>query len=100
MSNPAYIRKILDISTAHVSENTSILLNEWAISCFVRPAIVYDKKDYGWLVYVPSEPGKETEPDFPEDLRSCIELARSHGCDWIMFDCDSTTIDELNVYEW
>src|SRR5690554_4711108 len=72
--NKSYVRRILDISTAHVSEPTTWYLDVWSkdASLFV-PAIIYNKGEYGWLVYVPTEPGQETEPSFPDDLRICME---------------------------
>ena len=94
-----HVRKILDISTAHVSEATSWYLEEWAING-KGLAIVYEKGEYGWLVHVPGEPSHEVEDTFPADLRACMEHARSLDCDWIMFDRDGITIDALPSYEW
>ena len=102
---PDYVRKILDISTAHVSEETAgklgDALQQWLETA---PFIAYTKSrhndEYGWWVYVPSEPGREMEPGFPADLKTCMEHARSLGCDWIMFDRDGVTIDALPDYDW
>lgn len=96
-ANPSYVRRILDISTVHISQETGQLLDHWATTEKPRPAIVFNKDHYGWLVYVPSETNHEA---LPADLHACMDLARSHDCDWIMFDCDGVDIDELPVYEW
>ena len=102
--DPPQVRKILDISTSHVSEKTAQLLEEMGIDAELvgdRPRLITHRKgDYGWLVYVPSEHSGETDPGFPSDLRACMEHARSLECDWIMFDRDGVTIDALPTYEW
>jgi hypothetical protein len=101
---PSYVRQILDISTAHVSERTARILDEIVADdalLGLRPGvIVHGKGEHGWLVYVPSEPSQESTPDFPEDLRTCMEHARALDCDWVMFDRDGVVIDALPEYEW
>jgi hypothetical protein len=38
----------------------------------------------------------------PEDLKQCTQYAQNPGvsCDWIMFDRDGPTVDELPTYDW
>jgi len=90
-----YVCKILEVSTAHISEATANL-----VQCQLASVISFEKGDYGWLVYVPSEPGREAEEGFPPDLRTCMEFARSLDCDWIMFDRDGVVIEALPDYDW
>ena len=93
---------MLDISTAHVDALTACKLDgdfSWDTQ-MNPPVIAYQKEGVGWWLYVPSEPGNETDPAFPPELRACMELARKHDCDWIMFDKDSPVIDELEAFDW
>jgi hypothetical protein len=85
------IEKLLVLSTTHLSPKTC---NEWLHSC---PWAAFEKGDYGWFVYV----AEDTEGvDVPLDLRSALHVARREGCEWVMFDCDASTIDELPTFEW
>ena len=94
---PSYVRRILDISTAHVSGRTAELIRCERLHAF---AVIFEKGDYGWLVYVPSEPGNEDHPDFPADLKAVMVFARKLDCDWIMFDRDGVILDELPAFDW
>jgi hypothetical protein len=58
---------------------------------------VWEKGEYGWFVYVVED---DVDNDVPEDLRQCMEYARSLGCFWIMFDRDGSAIDQLPTYDW
>ncbi len=96
------VRSILDISTAHVSESTGAMLNTWAeLACPPGAAIVHNKGEYGWLVYVPSEmSSREDKHLIPDDLWDVMVYAHAKGCDWIMFDRDGVTIPALKEFEW
>lgn len=85
------ITKVLEISTAHVSEDTAQWLSQEDCSL-----IVYKKGEYGWIILVPEEEDKTT----PQDLHQIFEVARNNGCDWVMLDCDAFTIENLPVYDW
>ena len=52
---------------------------------------------YGWWVNVQID-----EPERPADmpaLNATLDFARQHNCQWINFDADAGTVDELEVYE-
>lgn len=57
---------------------------------------VFQKRDYGWFVYV-IETG---QGEIPADLCACMALARRRRCMWIMFDRDAPAADELPSYDW
>jgi hypothetical protein len=87
------IERMLVLSTAHLTELTcNTLLPTWE-----GPA--YEKVAYGWFVYVNLE---FLTNDMPEDLKQCTQYAQNPGvsCDWIMFDRDGPTVDELPTYDW
>ena len=98
---PAHVRRILDISTAHLTPKTRLKLDgedSWEMDIPI-PVVHHDKGEYGWIVYVPSEPGNEELPGFPPDLRNAMVLARHYSCDWVMFDRDGVVVDALYDYE-
>jgi hypothetical protein len=102
-ATPPYVRRMLYISTTHVSEATAQLLDDGLQQWLgTAPFTAYTKTchndEYGWWVYVPSEPVGETKETFPADLRACMEHARSLDCDWIMFG-DGAEIDALPIYD-
>jgi hypothetical protein len=89
------VRKFLDISTGHLTQETRDKLDHGEITSTYYPMT------YGWFVWVPDEPMlPENEPErWPDDLRECILYARSQGCDYIMFDGDAEYCDELRAYD-
>jgi hypothetical protein len=89
------IVKMLDLSTGHVSEATATLLNKWSSDADGSPVVAYEKGVYGWLVST-AVIGAAT----PDDLKACIDYALDRDCEWIMFDCDSDTVDALPTYDW
>ncbi len=90
---------MLVLSTGHVSMETAELMDNNNIS----RVVLYNKGDYGWFVYIPDEGidfDELEDGECPADLYRCMKYARDNGCDWLMFDCDTETIDELPVYNW
>ena len=90
------INKMLSLSTAHVSEKTAHIMENFNID----NVVIYDKPGYGWFVYVPDKLElEEIQDTCPDDLYACLVFARENDCNWIMFDSDVEPIDELAVYE-
>lgn len=92
------IVRMLDISTAHVTEETMGWLDTVGVSG-VSPLVVYDKSEYGWWVYTPPEWEETETADIPADLLAVLTYAKGKNCAWVMFDCDSDRIDELPQYQ-
>jgi hypothetical protein len=100
------IERALVLSTAHVSEETALLLNHTEIltgdaGLAWAPAM---QRPEGWLFRVPlnmsdAEWTIHLEP-YPAELRAALALARDEGCHWILFDCDGPTVDTLTEFEW
>ena len=103
MGTLPHVRKFLDISTAHVTESTATMLDD-CLQQFLgtAPFISYLIGDTGWLVYAPAEDSPTTDAiaEFHPDLLACIDYARQHDCDYILFDQDGTVIDDLPAYDW
>lgn len=83
---------MLALSTGHLTEETADELMT------IDGIIAYEKGEFGFFVYVPDD--DEEFHDQPADIHECIEFAHNNGYDWIMFDRDVETINELPVYEW
>jgi len=94
---PTYVRKVLDISIAHIKPETEAELEDMG----EQLTLILEPTSYGWMIYINSEGELPTEivEDYP-DLAACLKLAQHYGCDWLMFDRDGTVIDELPEYEW
>lgn len=89
-------RKILVLSTSHVTEETKDLLDsdlpldQWPVS-----GGPYG--DYGWFMYAHEDPDDEK---IPAELRVVFAFARANGCDNVLFDCDADQVDGLPTYDW
>lgn len=93
------IQKMLDLSTAHITENTADALNEG----YDFNLVIYPKAEYGWFIHVPDEEFFEDEEkvfDLPTDLVRLIDIARVKECTWIMLDRDGSIHDNLPTYIW
>ena len=87
------ISKILELSTAHLSHETSLAMDhgDFRIARY----------DYGYLVYAdPWQIAHRDVSDFPPDLLDCIALALDNNCTYICFDMDEEPIEDLPTYDW
>lgn len=104
------VRRVLELSTGHLTPGTRFTLSEWAESqAFNLSASEDQKEDYlapftlaafdsgwhvsGWLDEY------ESDADYPADLKACIAYAKLANCTGIMFDRDVVPIDGLPDYE-
>lgn len=87
----ANIVKMMELSTKHITEETSKKLESTGITLL--------KHDFGWILYADIDACDHTE-DFPEDLKRVIEYAAEQGCGWILLDSEVEPIKELPTYEW
>ena len=95
------IAKMLVLSTAHIKEETSLLLerepneNRLGLS-------VYEKAEFGFWIYVPENLQEHflDKEHLPADLWQCLELAHKNDCRWLCLDCDGPVEEELETYEW
>ncbi len=90
------ISKMITLSTAHISPDTLDKLDNG--SSAVPPC--YKKDEFGYFVLSNKDVLSDYEDNeyFPKDLKQCVEFARVHDCDWIMFDGDAGEVEELDVY--
>lgn len=94
------IEQMLVVSTSHITPELAQTLSndpdpehmEW------WPDF---SRDEGWIFYAPaSDVDDPRYADAPACLQALIEFARSHGCCWLMLDCDGETVPALPTWEW
>lgn len=86
------------LSTAHLSHATSEWLERWSIGPPPPAPIPIASTFYGWFVAT-REPDVPTE-QIPDDLRAAMCFAREHGFGQILFDCDASVVEGLDVHNW
>lgn len=93
------IRKLLVLSTSHVTKATADLLNstdaatEW-------PGCGGPYGEYGWMFYCSEENNGEGDRHIPDELFAVMQFARANGCDNVLLDRDSDPVDGLPTWEW
>lgn len=90
---------MLDLSTAHITQQTGLWLDTTGLDSG-SPVVGYEKKEYGWLISVPSEWEEGQAERIPGDLLAVMTYARAKRCAWIMFDRDADEVLKLPTYEW
>jgi hypothetical protein len=103
----ANVRKFLDLSTAHLTEDMRIeleclYLREGNLAEGTLHGIVIHPTEVGGLMYVPERPEDEArnQEDGVDGLLLSIQLyARRHGCDYVLFDRDAEVDAALDVFE-
>jgi len=93
-------RSFLDVSNSHLSPETCEWLDAQLADNFLRASragvtglIAGGKTRSGWFVYAPEEP----TPELPADLARVCAYARTHGADYVLFDCDAPLNRDLPV---
>ena len=89
------IERILVLSTAHITKETSELLEKEAHSDLAN--YVVHGYEYGWFVLVYKL--QEVTRKIP-DLGLCLKLAKDNQCKWVRLDRDGPIIDNLPQYSW
>lgn len=83
------VRKVLVLSTAHLTKDTCLGYKAW-------PFIA--EYEEGCYFYVGSAP--ENYAEAPADLRLVLAFAKLHGCVEVKFDRDADQVSNLPVYDW
>jgi hypothetical protein len=93
---PSYVRKVLDISTAHIKHSTASDMDTLGYDL----VLIVETTSYGWMVYISEgEPPATILEKYP-DLALCLKLAQHYDCDWLLLNRDGVIIDELPDYDW
>lgn len=95
------ITRVLNLSTAHITESTAYILGRCALNNdYIPLCSVYEKGEYGWYVYIDDSGEPDQIPDELSDIRDCIIFALKHDITCICFDRDADTVVGLPVYNW
>ena len=95
------ITKLLTISTAHVKESTMKLLDKEP-NTDTLGLCVYNKADFGYYIMTDKNTLQRinTQPDFPEELKTLIILAVDLNCSTLCLDCDCDILPYLPTNDW
>lgn len=88
-----HIRRVLVLSTGHVSHQTMTMLDNTEPENW---PVYGGKIPHGWYIYAHDE----NDGKIPPDLWACCDFARKSGFDYIQFDCDwdQTQFPQLPAY--
>lgn len=92
------ISKMLTISTGHVKESTLDLLAREVLVANFSEIGVYEKGDYGFILYLTGEELMDQLDQLPADLAAVVEFALNAGCNVLCLDCDGEELYELTWY--
>ena len=93
--------KFMELSTAHFTKNDAKLL--------IRgEAVVRLDRDEGCFLHVPNEEHGELaerleamrKAGYSSEIFNLVYMARTYGCDWILFDGDIDPTPGLPTFEW
>lgn len=91
-----HIHRYLDLSTAHLTQETFDRLHilRYNLGCTIS------RHRYGFMMTLPESFDLSVSTDGFADLAKVFAYARSKDCSLVSFDADGPKIDDLPVYEW
>lgn len=95
--NELETRKLLVLSTAHLRPETSRRLTEKQVE---RWPVFGAELEFGFFIHAPSEDVGGEIKAFAEELWICLAFAENRGFDYVLFDRDAETIDDLAAFDW
>lgn len=99
LENGLEISRMLTLSTAHITQETSDLLGNNGTTDVI-PFSIYDKDQFGWYIYISDDDLLGRFLAIPKDLQDVIRFAYNHKCEVLCLDCDGPETNELPLYEW
>ena len=89
--NTLEINKELVLSTCHVEQCELVLVEDRNYS--------YDESNTRLHVDNMLESFDDHYPT-ANNLKKCLELAKSLDCKWLVLDCDGPSVDFLDQFDW
>lgn len=84
------------ISTAHVSEQ-----NGKRISAAIDSGEINGmQRDEGWFIHIGTGRANDVIAKEMPTLHGVLEYFSDKPFQWVMFDCDGDTVDELKTFDW
>lgn len=106
LNNNPYINKVLDCSTAHITNNDNNLLKEASEapkdSVNQNPIIAHEY-EYGFLVYVPEDKDireSALKYGYSKEFTNLIDKARELDCKYLQLDSDGVTYNNIFRFNW
>lgn len=102
------LQKLAEISTIHVSRETSDYLDEQALIAAKHrqnrdpmAELFVAGFEYGWFLRVPCDIEEENPNGcYPSDVLKILRWANKLGAEFVLIDADADQVDELEKYEW
>lgn len=114
------IEKILNLSTAHITERDNGHLSQCAklsnpSACHSEVEQKYNaagwviETGFGFMVFVPPKGNVEEVEDhvkgfkfagLSKEFLALFKLAAERGCRWLRLDCDIPVVPELQQFDW
>jgi hypothetical protein len=94
----ATIRRLLNLSTAHLPEH---LGTQGGLDTI--PGVVAHATDHGYLLWIPDDPDEfvaTTADPVPDVVLAIQRYARELDCDYVLFDADAEQVDDLPRWDW
>jgi hypothetical protein len=83
---------VLDLSTAHLPARLRDELS-------AHEAVVADRHEFGWWLWVPDDPHDSALWERPPaEILEIQTFSRARGCDWVRFDVDGDTDPDLPTF--
>jgi len=88
-------RRLLDVSTAHLTPSTREKMGSWDHNDCSIPT--FAPHAHGWFMWVATE--DDSLLGLPADLVDVLQYARAQRAEYILFDADAAELDGLDSYE-
>ncbi len=95
---PATVRRLLNLSTAHLPEH---LGSRGGLDTI--PGLVAHATEVGFLLWVPDEPDESAQAfidPVPDVVLAIQRYARRLDCDYVLFDADASQVEDLPTWDW
>jgi hypothetical protein len=96
------VLRYADVSTKHITEADDIVLHRLAASAGPTwvSAFRWGTEQYGWYISVEGVLDEENLAAFSAGFRYLINEAHQADVNYIRFDRDGTTYDNLETFDW
>lgn len=97
------IKKMLTISTAHITDETADLLDANQLN-----VVMYNKGEFGWFIHLDEDNlsnyydsnDKASYFYIPEELLKLMKFAQDLGCKWLCLDRDGEELEYFETFDW
>jgi len=103
LNNNPYINKVLDCSTAHITNNDNNLLKEASKDSVNQNPVIAYEYEYGFLVYVPEDKDireSALKYGYSKEFTNLIDKARELNCKYLQLDGDGIVYYDAPQFDW